>query len=276
MNWPFIGLTTDEATLLPPPSGLAVNTYCARSRGAGEGRTLVAPTAGWPPGYNRAVQLRCHPNPVYTMTCCCCLLLLLLLRSRRRLLLPMAESSCPGITSQPQLTRLKVVLGGATADAAPLSALVASAVSRVGAPGAGMARGRLLEAGTSLPLMRAVAVTVYSAPDSRPVKRTSVAVLFLLAQRAGAAVRHMLTIYSDTTWLSVGGLRCTRAVVVPIASAAAIVGAPSLGVRMVSALAPGTALPAAVKPTTWMVSAGRFGGMAGEGRAVTQCVENAC
>lgn len=145
---------------------------------------------------------------------------------------------------------------GAAAVAAPPKALVPTAVSRVGAPSGGMLRGRLLEAGTTLLPTRAVAVTTLLLPAVGLVKESWMDVLFFLTQLAGAALRQMLTMYSETAWLLVGGVSRTVAMVGPVGFAAAIVGAPAWGVRMARALAPGTSLPAAVIPTTQMVSAG--------------------
>lgn len=56
-------------------------------------------------------------------------------------------------------TWLKATPLGAAAVAAPVRALLAPAVSSVGAPRAGMTSGRLLELGTGLLLTFAVALT---------------------------------------------------------------------------------------------------------------------
>lgn len=140
--------------------------------------------------------------------------------------------------------------------AAPVRALVATAVSRAGEPCAGMVRGRLLEAGTTFPPTRAVAVTKYLPAGVRPVRENWREVLFFLAQAVGACARHAATMYSEAAWLLAGELRRTVAVVGPVGLAAAMVGAPALGVRMDRALAPGTSLPERVTPTTRMVSVG--------------------
>ena len=139
--------------------------------------------------------------------------------------------------------------------AAPVSALVAAAVSRMGAPCWGMARGRVLEAGTVVLLILAVAVTTYWAPGVRPVNASWMEVLFCRLHCVGCALRQSDTIYRLTDWPLAGGVSSTVAFVALVAMADATVGAPSRGVRMARVLAPGTFLPELVTPTTLMVSA---------------------
>ena len=153
----------------------------------------------------------------------------------------------------PCLTRSNAVPLGAAAVASPLPEPVASAASSVGAPWAGIVRGRLFEAGTSLPPIRAVALTENSAPAARPTNDSWMDVLFCWMQLVGAALLQMLTKYTATCVR--GGVSRMVAVVGLVAMASATVGAPALGVRMTKELEQPTCLPEDVMPITRMVSA---------------------
>jgi len=127
--------------------------------------------------------------------------------------------------------------------AAPVSPPVATAVSRMGAPRWGMASGRVLEAGTTVPPILAVALTMYAVPGVRFEKDSWVVVLVWFTHLVGCALRHRNTVYEDTAWFVVGGDRRTVTWVELVAVAAATVGAPGVVVRMAGVLAPGTRLP---------------------------------
>lgn len=165
------------------------------------------------------------------------------------------QTQCPA--EQPGLACLKTAPLGAAAVAVPVTALVAPAVSRMGAPAGGMASGRLLEAGTRLLPTIAVATTVYFAPAARPVSSTWVDVPLAATHCDVAVARHALTMYLVTAEPVVGGDSRTRAAVVPVGFAAATVGAPSRPVRITRLLLLADSCPELLTPTTRTVSAGK-------------------